>query len=555
MMRFSELMKAIEGRVRVGEVRAGRDPEVLRVCEDSRKVREGDLFVVRKGTKRDGAEFVADAILKGAVGVVVESGQLSVVSGQLGEVASAEVGDVNLALALLAHEVGGRPTAGMKVIGVTGTKGKTTVAYLMRSVLGAAGKRVGMVGTVEIDDGERVVAAEMTTPGVVELVELFGRMKGNGVEYVVMEVSSHSLHQHRVGGIDFAVGVFTNLTGDHLDYHGTMEEYAAAKGMLFEGLGKDAFAIINGDDAWAERMVRGCKGRVVQFKVTDKPLTKGAVPPMEVPGLPGDAGAPTPQWTYPGEIPPGGFATYIWRMNSNGMGLTVAWDHPPFEMYGLGHTFVTPLVGRHNAYNITAAYVACGALGALRTPADLEGRVRMAGIWKKAAGAPGRLQRVDGKGAKFNVFVDYAHTHDSLENVLKAVRGTMGKGRLICVFGCGGDRDRTKRPKMGAVAEGLADRVIVTSDNPRTEDAGGILREICAGFSTGWERGGKISVVADRRGAIRAAIGMAEAGDVVLIAGKGHENYQIVGTVKHHFDDVEEAEAALRERFEIRKQK
>jgi UDP-N-acetylmuramoyl-L-alanyl-D-glutamate--2,6-diaminopimelate ligase len=206
----------------------------------------------------------------------------------------------------------------------------------------------------------------------------------------------------------------------------------------------------------------------------------------------------------------------------------------------------TPLVGKHNAYNLTSVYAAMWALG-FNAEEFLEG----ARVLLNDKGAPGRLQRVESGDAGFQVFVDYAHTHDSLENVLKAVRGTMGKERLICVFGCGGDRDRTKRPKMGAVAEGLADRVIVTSDNPRTENADAIIEEICAGFSAGWKGAGKITIEADRRAAIRAAIGMAEAGDVVLIAGKGHENYQIVGTVKHHFDDVEEAEAALAERFAV----
>jgi UDP-N-acetylmuramoyl-L-alanyl-D-glutamate--2,6-diaminopimelate ligase len=500
MMRFSELMKVIEGRVSVGEVRAGRDPEVLGVCEDSRKVRTGDLFVVRKGTKADGGRFVADAISKGAVGVVVGRGQGSGVRGQLEGVAVAEVGDVNLALALLAHEVGGRPTAGMKVIGVTGTKGKTTVAYLMRSVLKRAGAVVGMIGTVEIDDGKMVVPAEMTTPGVVELVELFGRMKGNGVEYVVMEVSSHSLHQHRVGGIEFAVGIFTNLTGDHLDYHGTMEEYAAAKGMLFEGLREGAVAVVNSDDAWGEKMVRGCRGKVSRYSLNGPADWVAEIPSMSASGM---------------------------EMEIRGPG-------------GISQRFSSPLVGRHNAYNTLSVLAGAHALG---IPLDkiIDGLDDMEGV-------PGRLQPVVPKGQgrqgmRFQVLVDYAHTHDSLENVLKAIRATMGKGRVICVFGCGGDRDRTKRPKMAAVAERLADRVIVTSDNPRTEDPESIIAEVRAGFSSNVS--GKVWVEPDRRAAIRMAIAMADSGDVVLIAGKGHENYQIIGTTKHHFDDVEEAEAAL----------
>ena len=250
-MKFSKLMDLVKERgVVVGEVSVGGDPEILGVAEDSRKVKAGDLFVGAGGSKTSGAKFVADAVGRGAV-AVVSGEEWSVVSGQWSDgVAYARVGDVNLACAVLAHDVAGNPTAGMKVIGVTGTKGKTTVAYLMRSVLKAAGLKVGMIGTVEIDDGKEVAPAEMTTPGAVELAELFSRMKANGVTHCVMEVSSHALHQHRVAGIDFAVGIFTNLTGDHLDYHKTMEEYAAAKAMLFEGLKEGAVAVVNGDDKW-----------------------------------------------------------------------------------------------------------------------------------------------------------------------------------------------------------------------------------------------------------------------------------------------------------------
>jgi UDP-N-acetylmuramoyl-L-alanyl-D-glutamate--2,6-diaminopimelate ligase len=522
-MRFSELIERIRGRVDVGDVRAwGRDPEILRVCEDSRKVREGDLFVARVGMKADGAQYIVDAMKKGAAALVGE--MVLSVEG----IPSAEVGNANLALALLAHKVAGNPTSGMKMIGVTGTKGKTTVAYLMRSVLKAAGKTVGMIGTVEIDDGVTVVPAEMTTPGVVELVELFSRMKANGVTHCVMEVSSHSLHQHRVAGIDWAVAMFTNLTGDHLDYHKTMDEYAAAKGMLFEGLREGAVAVVNADDAWGEKMAAGCRGKVVRYGIRPRNENSVVKDASKIIAL-----------TWVGQIQ---------TMSINGMDLQILgpWIS---RLTGEAERGLLPvqtsLVGRHNVYNLLCVIAGATALGV---------------CWENIAqaiedddGVPGRLQRVKA-GMDFQVFVDYAHTHDSLENVLMAVRVTMGGGRLICVFGCGGDRDRTKRPKMGAVAERLADRVIVTSDNPRTEEPGAIIEEICAGFSAGWKDGGKISVEADRRAAIRMAIEMAKAGDVVLIAGKGHENYQIIGTTKHHFDDVEEAQAALAERYELRKQ-
>jgi UDP-N-acetylmuramoyl-L-alanyl-D-glutamate--2,6-diaminopimelate ligase len=536
-MKFLELLERVKGRgVVVREVFAGGDPEVMGVCEDSRKVKAGDVFVARGGTKVDGAKFVAEAVARGAVGVVGENGKLKIENSK--NVAWAVVEDVNLACAVLAHEVAGNPTAGMKMIGVTGTKGKTTVAYLLRSVLKAAGHKVGMIGTVEIDDGEKVVPAEMTTPGSVELVELFCRMRANGVTHCVMEVSSHALHQRRVAGIDWAVAIFTNLTGDHLDYHGTLEEYAAAKAMLFEGLREGAVAVVNGDDKWAGRMVEGCGGRVIEYR-------------------------------HGGNAARDRVLFGIHKMSSKGM---LMWVWPMVMPAGNPqHSIKTPLVGRHNAYNIASVYAAAEGLGIEISAMDN-------GL-ENCSGAPGRLQRVGDDSGEFQVFVDYAHTHDALENVLTALRSTMGVGsrgpsaggmlsghagrgsgsegsvraaehgtppRLICVFGCGGDRDRTKRPKMGAIAERLADVVVVTSDNPRTEDAGRIIEEICAGFSAGWKTGGKITIEPDRRAAIRLAIGMARAGDVVLLAGKGHENYQIIGTTKHHFDDVEEAEAALR---------
>ncbi len=242
-MKFTELISPLSDTV---SCNPASNPEILRIVEDSRRVQPGDLFVARSGTKTSGAAFAADAIKAGAVAIVAAE-PVAVPES----VAFVQVPNANAALALLAHQIRGNPTRTMKMLAVTGTKGKTTVAYLLRSVLKAAGKKVGMIGTVEIDDGNAVVPAEMTTPGPTELVDLFARMQHNGVEYCVMEVSSHALHQHRVAGIDFAVAIFTNLTGDHLDYHKTMEEYAAAKALLFQGLKPSAVAVVNADDSWA----------------------------------------------------------------------------------------------------------------------------------------------------------------------------------------------------------------------------------------------------------------------------------------------------------------
>jgi UDP-N-acetylmuramoyl-L-alanyl-D-glutamate--2,6-diaminopimelate ligase len=473
------------------------NPEVLRVAEDSRQVQPGDLFVARAGTKASGASFAADAIKAGAVAIVAAEA-ISVPAG----VAFAQVQNANAALALLAHQIQGNPTRSIKMIAVTGTKGKTTVAYLLRSVLKAAGKKVGMIGTVEIDDGNSVVPAEMTTPGATELVDLFARMQQNGVEYCVMEVSSHALHQHRVAGIDFAVAIFTNLTGDHLDYHKTMEEYAAAKAMLFQTLKPASTAIVNSDDAWVSQIVGNTHALVIPYGLTGS--ARRSIDPL---------------WTVA-----------IEEMSSDRMDLTIG------SREGIVH-LETLLVGQHNAYNMLSVITAACSLG-------ISMHQCLAAL-QSARGAPGRLQRVDNSDG-LNIFVDYAHTHDALDNVLRALRTTMQGSRLICLFGCGGDRDRTKRPKMAKVAETLADFVIVTSDNPRTEDPLAIIDEICTGFSADWKSAGKITVEPDRRRAIQQAIARAQPGDVVLLAGKGHENYQIIGKTKHHFDDVEEATAALK---------
>jgi UDP-N-acetylmuramoyl-L-alanyl-D-glutamate--2,6-diaminopimelate ligase len=497
-------------------MRSQSDPEIYGVCEDSRKTRPGDLFIARTGTKTNGTQFIDDAFAKGAVAAVLQHD-----IGLPCAVAWARVANVNLACALLAHEVAGNPTAGMKMIGITGTKGKTTVAYLLRSVLKAAGHKVGMIGTVEIDDGNATTPADMTTPGSVELVELFKKMRANGATHCVMEVSSHALHQHRVAGIDFAVAIFTNLTGDHLDYHKTMEEYAAAKAMLFEGLKENSFAVINWDDEWSKYFARRSNGQPLVFTLND------------------DENA--------------AIGGRILSMSSQSMQIAVGgFDSVRISEFE-SQILETPLVGRHNAYNLLAVIAAAWAL-------EVPSKEIMHTLAQEK-GAPGRLQRVSVE-SDFHVFVDYAHTHDALENVLSALRTTMttspqskienGGGQkskisLICLFGCGGDRDRTKRPKMAAIAERLADKVIVTTDNPRTENPAAIIEEICAGFSPHWKSENKITVEPDRRAAIRAAIAMAQPGDVVLLAGKGHENYQIIGTTKHHFDDVEEAQNALQE--------
>jgi UDP-N-acetylmuramoyl-L-alanyl-D-glutamate--2,6-diaminopimelate ligase len=463
------------------------------------------LFVARAGTKVSGTRFLEQALERGAVAVVAQE-PLALPE----RVAYVRVENANLALALLAHRAVGDPARAMQLLGVTGTKGKTTITYLLRAVLRAAGHKCGLIGTVQLDDGVRVEPSTMTTPGPVELATLLARMRDNGVGHAALEISSHALHQQRVAGIPLAAALFTNLTGDHLDYHLTMENYAAAKALLFASLAPEAVAVINVDDPWSERMVQNCRARIVRLSLKDAPAAD--------------------------------FRAQIRAMTSRGTTIQIS---GPDALY---QTFESPLVGRHNVYNSLGVIAATHSLG---VPWDAieTGLAQMAGV-------PGRLQAVELPGLAraampFQVFVDYAHTHDALDNVLTALRATMAHaangrtGKLICLFGCGGDRDRTKRPKMAAVVERLADRVVLTSDNPRTENPDAIIHEVLLGFSAAYRGGGSLAVEPDRRAAIRQALGLAEPGDVVLLAGKGHENYQIIGTQKRHFDDVEEAQAAL----------
>ena len=478
-------------------IKSVADPEINRVVEDSRQVRPGDLFVARSGTRHHGESFIQDALGRGAAAVLLADQATPTVPLQDRDISAQEM------LARLAHRLRGEPARGLKIFAVTGTNGKTTISYLVRAICQAAQQRCGLISTVEIDNGAQVRESVMTTPGPVELADLFAEMKSNGVRAVSMEASSHALDQGRMAGFPVAAAMFSNLTGDHLDYHKTMEHYAAAKARLFAGLPAGSAAIINADDPWSARMVQATAARVIRY----------------------------------GLEKPADFKADILHMNALGMTLRI--NHPG----GSPWTIRTELVGRHNALNILCAVAACASQG-VAAPAIQLGIEQMSAV-------PGRLEAVlvEGKSRNempFQVLVDYAHTHDALENVLRAIR-PWTTGRVMCVFGCGGDRDATKRPKMAAVAQCLADYVIITSDNPRTEDPQNIITMILAGLSP--EARATVRVCPDRRAAIEAAIQEARPGDVVLIAGKGHERYQILGTVKHPFDDVAVARAALADRW------
>lgn len=462
------------------------DFDISAICEDSRRARPGSLFIARAGTKTDGAQFVADAASRGAVAVVTDR---KIPSSPLPQVVLPDIAQPASVIANLFYR---SPASQMYVFGITGTNGKTTTTYLVRHLLGKFGMRCGMIGTVEIDDGRNRREAEMTTPAACDIAELLGTMRDRGCRAAVMETSSHALDQGRVAGVPFSGAAFTNLTGDHLDYHGNMDNYAAAKASLFAGLDAEAVAVVNTDSPYADRMIHDCCARIIRF----------------------------------------GFNK---RADYRARDIEISSEGTRFQLITPdGKADVqTQLLGKHNIENILAAAALVGEVCAMSVS-------QIALALRDATGAPGRLEPVR-IGQPFSVLVDYAHTDDALENVLSALK-PLTRGRLRVLFGCGGDRDRTKRPRMAKVAEKYADAIYVTSDNPRTERAQTIVDEILTGFT----RSGKtLRIEVDRRLAIEQAIMDAEPGDIVLLAGKGHEKYQVLGTEKHHFDDVEEATRVL----------
>jgi UDP-N-acetylmuramoyl-L-alanyl-D-glutamate--2,6-diaminopimelate ligase len=487
-MLLHHLLRQFDPRLPLSGIPNG---EVHAIREDSRLVQPGDLFVARAGTKNDGLKFLQDARARGAI---VAVGQEYVEKAPLPYV---QVGHAGAAASVLANLFFGCPGDTVRMLGVTGTNGKTTTTYLIRHILSAVARtKCGMIGTVEIDDGRSRREASMTTPAACDIAELLATMRDRGCRACAMEVSSHALDQGRVAGVPFAGAAFTNLTGDHLDYHRTMEAYAAAKARLFESLDASAVAVVNDADKWSSRMVERCAARAIRFgfgKSADYRATDRAV---------------TSEGTSFILHTPDGRAEV--RMG---------------------------LIGKHNIENALTAAALVGEVFGLSVHQIAHGL-------RDAQGAPGRLQAVRA-GQPFAVLVDYAHTDDALENVLTALR-PLTRGKLRVLFGCGGDRDRTKRPRMAKTAERLADVVYVTSDNPRTEQPLSIIQEILAGLSP---NGARAAVVEpDRRAAIDRILRDAQPGDVVLLAGKGHENYQIVGAQKHHFDDVEEAVRVLQGR-------
>ncbi|MEK6694234.1 MAG: UDP-N-acetylmuramoyl-L-alanyl-D-glutamate--2,6-diaminopimelate ligase [Nitrospirota bacterium] len=477
-------------------MRGDLDREITALTDDSRRVSPGGLFVAVKGTQADGHRYLGQAVSAGAGALVVEAGCAPAGTLDALGVPVIEVRDSRHVLGVLASRLLGDPSHRLKVIGVTGTNGKTTTTYLCKSVLEAAGARVGLVGTVAYLIGSERIEATHTTPGAVELQGLFKKMADAASDAAVMEVSSHALALDRTAGCEFGTAVFTNLTQDHLDFHADMEDYFQAKLRLFAGLGPEGRAIVNLDDPHGARVAEATRARVWTYAV-DRPADLRA----------GDVRISLEGLRFTAQTPAGAVALR------------------------------SPLVGRHNVYNILAA-VGVGLEQGIALPTIAAGIAALTNV-------PGRFERVEA-GQSFTVVVDYAHTEDALFRLLTTAEAVK-TGRIITVFGCGGDRDRGKRPKMGRVSAVYSDVVVVTSDNPRTEDPEAIISEIIPGVQAGLREAGRgrYVVQADRRAAIEEAVRMAQPGDLVLLAGKGHENYQIIGTNKHPFDDRVVAREAI----------
>ncbi len=475
------------------DISGGPSLTAERLVADSRQVVPGAVFVALRGQRSDGARFAADAVARGAVAVLCET-PVEVSAPAI------VVPDLRQRLAALASSFYGNPSADMRIVGVTGTNGKTTTTHILDGILQTDSHTTGLIGTVGYKIGAQWVTAPNTTPDSVALQTLLFDMKQAGVETVSMEVSSHALAEGRVDGIDFDVGVFTNISRDHLDYHLDMETYFAAKATFFRKLlpasRKNVRAVVNIDDPMGPSIVEGLK---------------------------------VPVWTV--GMTEADFHVENFRLYPSHFAAEVR------SPYGRRH-LESRLPGRHNVYNAVQAMAAALALGI-----DLS--VVERGL-REVAGVAGRLEYITGAGR--HVYVDYAHTDDALRNVIEALR-PFARKRLITVFGCGGDRDRGKRSRMGRVAAEGSDMVVVTSDNPRSEDPLAIIGEITPGVEAGgmgaFDGSRGYVVEADRREAIRLALRTAESGDFVLVAGKGHEDYQIIGDRRLRFDDREEVRKAL----------
>ena len=487
-----KLLKDILYRARIEQVVGSTNAAIERLTFDSRAVVPLTAFVAIKGTKSDGHDFIEGAIAQGATAIICERLPRELKD----DVTYVRVADAQHALGIMAANFFDHPSKELKLVGVTGTNGKTSVATLLHRLFKSLGHKSGLISTVEIKIGNKTIDSTHTTPDAVRLNELLAQMVAERCTHCFMEVSSHSVVQERITGLEFDVAVFTNITHDHLDYHGTFDNYLKAKKRFFDELPEEAIALVNADDPNGAVMLQNTRAAKRSYGVRNMADHRARIVENQLSGL---------------------------HLNID------------------GHDVYTRLVGDFNASNLLAVYAVATFLGesplnVLTALSDLEP-------------PRGRFQVVRGPGAVSAGgalgIVDYAHTPDALKNVLTTIGEVCQDGRVITVVGCGGDRDRTKRPLMARIASELSDIVVLTSDNPRSEDPNTIIHEMRVGLLPGDQQ--RVFVNADRREAIRMAVGMAKAGDVVLVAGKGHENYQEIKGVKHPFDDA----AVLRETLEL----
>lgn len=481
-MKLNKLLEGVEGVA----IKGNKYMEINGIFYDSKQLKPGGLFFAIKGTKLNGQNFIDEAIERGAVAVVSEDDFITYKN-----VCKVKVNDVRKSCAVVADNFYQHPSQKLNVIGITGTNGKTTTLHLIEAVLRQTGKNCGTIGTISYNVGARSIPATNTTPSAIMIQMFLHEMVKVQIPYCVMEVSSHSLHQFRVDGIIYKSAIFTNLSSEHLDYHQDIREYFAAKRRLFEMLKEESQAIVNADDPFAKQIIEATRAKV---------LTYGIKAPADL------------------------IACEI-KSSIRGSSFKVKTPKGTLDLK-------TALIGEYNIYNILAAVSLAVSEGI-----DFEYIQEAVQNFK---GTPGRLQKID-CGQDFSVFIDYAHTDDALAKVLGALK-KLTKKRIIAVFGCGGDRDKTKRPRMGRVAAELADFLVITSDNPRSEDPRSIIEEIVKGLPDGFK---KYKIFLDRKKAIETSLEMAEDGDMVLIAGKGHESYQILKDTVVTFEDGKIAEEIL----------
>lgn len=484
-----KLLKDILSRVQVLQITGDNSVPVTALCIDSRQAGKDVVFIAVKGTATDGHLYIQQAIEAGSRVVVLETMPEHHAAG----VVYVQVPDSAQVAGIMAADLYDNPSAQMKVVGVTGTNGKTTVATLLYQLFESLGYKCGLISTVQNHIHNKVIPATHTTPDAIAIQRLMGEMRDAGCTHAFMEVSSHAIHQQRIAGIIFVGGIFTNITHDHLDYHKTFDEYIRVKKMFFDNLSDEAFALTNADDKRGMVMLQNTKAEKCTYSLKMPATVKGKV------------------------------------LENNLTGLVMDVNHMEAHFR---------MIGTFNAYNLMAAYGAATLLG--------EEKMTVLSVLSNLHGAPGRFETIMSANDSVLGIVDYAHTPDALINVLATINQLRTGGQqVITVVGCGGDRDKAKRPLMAEVACEHSDKAILTSDNPRTENAEDILNDMMMGMSATHMR--KVLRITDRKEAIKTACNLAKGGDVILVAGKGHETYQEINGIRHHFDDRE----VLRETFEL----